>query len=366
MEFPRFDGSNPRLWKDKCELYFEVYGVSEALKPRFAALNFEKTAEAWLQTTELRGRFTTWEALHTAVCQRFDKDQYQLHMKQLDNLKQTASVAEYHAQFEQLTHDIMLYNSNYDDTFLVTHFLGGLRNEICAPLALHRPKNVDTASALALLQEEELESQKKQHLLKNENKDSSKSGSWGFSASEKSRAPYKKEEVKKGDKSVGDSKWASLLAHRKANGLFYTCGEKWTGKGHKCPDQVPIHMLQELMEMFHLDIPSDAASSDSDEDQDEVCVVAVEGEPVEVKKQKKKRNTMRFIGFVGKQEISILLDSGSAGTFISQDLASRLQPQLQDCETLNFRTADGKPLTSDKFIPKSTISLISIYQKLAS
>ena len=57
-------------------LYFEVYRVSDALKPRFAALNFEDTAASWLQTVELRGRISTWEALHTAVCERFDRDQY--------------------------------------------------------------------------------------------------------------------------------------------------------------------------------------------------------------------------------------------------------------------------------------------------
>ena len=87
LEFPKFDGQQPRLWKDKCESYFEVYEISDALKPRFAALNFTGLAETWLHTAELRGRFMSWEALHTAVCARFDRDQYHLHLKQLDNLK---------------------------------------------------------------------------------------------------------------------------------------------------------------------------------------------------------------------------------------------------------------------------------------
>lgn len=50
----------------------------------------------------------------------------------------------------------MLYNPSYDDTYFVTHFLGGLKDEIHFPITLHRPQNVDIASALALLQEEEL------------------------------------------------------------------------------------------------------------------------------------------------------------------------------------------------------------------
>lgn len=126
LEFPKFDGENPRLWKDRCELYFEVYSVSEALKPRFAALNFDGPAASWLQTVERRGRVQSWEALHTAVGARFDRDQYQLHMKQLDNLKQTGSVTDYYTKFEQLAHCILLYNNAYDDVYFVTRVLSGL------------------------------------------------------------------------------------------------------------------------------------------------------------------------------------------------------------------------------------------------
>jgi hypothetical protein len=43
MDFPKFDGEQPRLSKEQCELYFEIYGMSAAMKPRFAALNFTRT-----------------------------------------------------------------------------------------------------------------------------------------------------------------------------------------------------------------------------------------------------------------------------------------------------------------------------------
>jgi hypothetical protein len=99
--------------------------VSDALKPRFAALNFTGPTEVWLHTMESRGRIHSWDVLHKVVCNRFDRDKYQLHMKQLDNLRQTSSVADYHAKFGQLAHSILLYNPNYDDTFLVVYFLVG-------------------------------------------------------------------------------------------------------------------------------------------------------------------------------------------------------------------------------------------------
>lgn len=49
---------------------------------------------------------------------------------------------EYQAEFERIAQGIMLYNNGYDDTYFVTRFLAGLKEEIRAIIALHRPKDV--------------------------------------------------------------------------------------------------------------------------------------------------------------------------------------------------------------------------------
>jgi hypothetical protein len=51
---------------------------------------------------------------------------------------------------------ILLYNNSYDDTYFVTRFIAGLKEDIRSVIAPHQPKDVDTASALALLQLAEL------------------------------------------------------------------------------------------------------------------------------------------------------------------------------------------------------------------
>jgi hypothetical protein len=126
------------------------------MKTRFAVLNFQGSAATWLQTVERRGRVTDWDQLCELVFMKFDKDQYQIHPKQLESLKQSGSVAEYHAEFKKLAHGVLLYNPAYDDVYFVTRFVAGLKEEIRTAIALRRPRDVDTASALALLQEEEL------------------------------------------------------------------------------------------------------------------------------------------------------------------------------------------------------------------
>lgn len=40
MDFPKFDGEHYQVWIDNCELYFEMYGVSEQMKVKFTPLNF--------------------------------------------------------------------------------------------------------------------------------------------------------------------------------------------------------------------------------------------------------------------------------------------------------------------------------------
>ena len=87
LDFPKFDGENPRLWRDRCEMYFDVYGVSESLKTRFAALNFSGTAASWLHSVECKGHVSDWDQFYTLVCDRFDRHQYQTHMNQFDALK---------------------------------------------------------------------------------------------------------------------------------------------------------------------------------------------------------------------------------------------------------------------------------------
>jgi hypothetical protein len=151
MEFPKFDDSNPRLWQDQCEVYFEVYTVEEMMKTRFASLNFKGSTATWLQTVEHCGRIVDWSNLCDLVMVKYNKDLYQILLWQLDSLKQTSLVLEYQATFEKLAHGIVLYNPAIDDTFFVTQFVSGLREDIRVPLMLHCSGDVDTASALALI-----------------------------------------------------------------------------------------------------------------------------------------------------------------------------------------------------------------------
>lgn len=63
-----------------------------------------------------------------------------------------------------------------------------------------------------------------------------------------------------------------------------------------------------------------------------------------------RRRTMKICGRIGKLEVLILIDSGSVGTFISRELASKVSRQPIPCASITFSAADGSPLICDQKI----------------
>lgn len=189
-----------------------------------------------MQTVEHCGQIADWSKLYELMMAKYDKDQYQILLRQMDSLKQTSSLLEYQAAFEKLAHGIVLYNPAIDDTFFVTRFVSGLREEIRVPFMLHRPGDVDTASALALIQEQELSQVKGKNSGRDFTRDRAKL----------TIVPDKTTSTTKAAQSDGEDKLASLKAFRRRNGLCFKCGEKWN-PGHKCPTHVSLHVLEEIL-----------------------------------------------------------------------------------------------------------------------
>ena len=271
---------------------------------------------------------------------RFDKDQYQLLLRQLDGLKQTGSVVEYQTAFEQLAHGILLYNPAFDDIYFVTRFIGGLKEEIRSAILLHRPKDVDTASALALLQEAELSSGAQRFQPRAE--------ATNYGKSQFKNATEKKMDSKKSDpsptvKSPSDDKFQALRTFRRNNGLCFKCGEKW-GHNHKCPKQIPLHVVEELLEVFDTeteeDEPEDTSPTES------IVLALAEASPVS-----SRRKTLKLLAHIGNHQVLILVDSGSVGTFVSKQLASTLQLPVQPCPETMYKAADGGLMQCDMTVP---------------
>jgi hypothetical protein len=63
---------------------------------------------------------------------------------------------------------------------------------------------------------------------------------------------------------------------------------------------------------------------------------------------------VKFMGYIGKQEVLILLDSGSVETFIMANLVHNCALKTQSCESMNFATTNGSLMVSNTMVPQLT------------
>jgi hypothetical protein len=345
LNFPVFTGEHPRVWRDKCEKYFAMFQVPIHLWAPYATINFKGTTELWLQTYEAHHAIDSWPDLCYAVEQKFGRDLYQNYMKDLLSIRQTTDVLEYADRFEQARHRVLVHNKEIDEVFFVQKFLDGLNFNIGNALQLHKPRTVDAALSLALMQEQLLEVAGRRYSSRTRDTRSQYRAS--PSPVQQPQGTGVLGTIPSPDKSPTKSRWddkiAALRAARRAKGLCMKCGEAYSPQ-HRCPKQIQLHVLEEWLDvMDSSDTDSDSTDKGAGDGAEEVLALsfaAVEG--VHGKK------TMRLQGLIQNQEVLILVDSGSSSTFIRADLVEQLGLLTTKTLPATVTIADGGQMQCDR------------------
>jgi uncharacterized coiled-coil protein SlyX len=76
IQFPSFDGENPRLWQKRCEDYFHMYSVDPSLWIQVAYMQFTGPAARWVQSVESQLFSLTWDQFACMVRERFGKNHH--------------------------------------------------------------------------------------------------------------------------------------------------------------------------------------------------------------------------------------------------------------------------------------------------
>ena len=198
----------------------------------------------WMQTIEINLRQCSWEDLCLHVVSRFDRDQFNHFIRQYLHVKQTGPVMEYISHFDYLMHQLLAHDPSVNPAFLTGKFIDGLKPEIRAAVVLHRPKDLDIASSLAILQEEVLSGSSSKEYKKLESPNVSiHSSMYQHSKTNDTKS------VEHAQSSTGaaktDDKLANLMSYRRSKGLCFKCGGKW-GPQHKCPTSIPLNLVKEI------------------------------------------------------------------------------------------------------------------------
>lgn len=183
-------------------------------------------------------------------------------------------------------HQILAHNPAIDTLFFTTQFLEGLKVEVKSGVVLHRPKDLDSAYSLAVLQEELLEAQPRRDYRRQEPAPArpqhqqrplvaipasparpmlmgpppaaeDRRGVEGARAAER-RAP---------DAGRSEDRIGALRASCRARGLCFKCGERYV-HGHQCAPTVQLHVVEELLELLQADAApaGEPLYEDSDDD----------------------------------------------------------------------------------------------------
>jgi len=177
-------------------------------------------------------------------------------------------VVEYITLFDDLMHQLLAHDPLVNPAILTGKFIDGLKPEIRAALLLHKPKDLDTTSSLAILQEELLSGPVIRDFKKLNNYVSPKAAVRATTPSVTVLArsliakPPTSEPISK-----PDEKLSALMTYRKARGLCFKCGGKW-GPQHKCPATVPLNVIEEVWHFLGNSVVCfNESNSDSDPDE---------------------------------------------------------------------------------------------------
>lgn len=108
VDFPKFDGKDPRSWIRKCEKYFQLNPSLDArTRVICATLYLEGDVDVWFRSLEEEKPNFLWHEFTEMICNRFSKVGYENLVGQFNKLTQKGRVEEYITQFDELRSHVM-------------------------------------------------------------------------------------------------------------------------------------------------------------------------------------------------------------------------------------------------------------------
>jgi hypothetical protein len=250
LQFPVFVGEDPQLWRSRCENYFEMYDVESTIWVRVASMHMDGVAARWLQSTEHRVRSASWDQFCSLIHDRFSRDQHEALIRQLFHIRQKGTVIEYVEEFSTLVDQLAAYESKANPLYYAMRFVDGLRDDIRSMVMIQHPPTYDSACALALVQEEAVESSHRKEFKRYEPISHRMAHRSALPLplppkSDKGVVPSSVDDKRTTEaaraRSPDDKVWA-LKQYRRARGLCDRCAEKWL-YGHKCSSTLQLHAI---------------------------------------------------------------------------------------------------------------------------
>ncbi|XP_031108696.1 uncharacterized protein LOC116013188 [Ipomoea triloba] len=314
-DFPPFDYEQPRLWVNRCERFFQMFHIPRAEIMNVLYVNLTGKVGLWFEGY-LNGLEKAFQWVHfaEAVCRRFGRDSGDV-MEEFAYFKQVGGVLEFTDKFEEFRSLLLQNHPTLTDSYFLEAYVARLKQTLRCFVRAAQPKALADAVWFAKQFEK------------------------GFKANDPPKTnPYLGSTAKGPDV----AKFKSQL--REQNRCF-KCFEPWQ-PGHRCKG--PTFNIIEEGE-FH-DTYEELSNGNQEQQgmeigkQAEVSVYAMMGG--------EGLNTIKLLGAVEKQQIVILVDSGSTHSFLDPKLLTQLRIEPERAHPLKVTAANGEQLVCDSISRK--------------
>ncbi|KAK9713235.1 hypothetical protein RND81_06G013500 [Saponaria officinalis] len=349
LEFPTFDGRNPRIWMKKCLKYFNLCKIPDNQRIDLASMYMVGRAESWFNSYIVVRQNVVWDEFIVDLCARFKEEISGNVVEEFNRLRQTSSIEDYLDAFESLRSLMVQRNPLLPDQYFLDSFIGGLKPAVKPFVRAFKPDTLASAVEYARLQEESLNVSRYVPKFSPQNssfvgsKSSSQtslasSNSKGLLATPKTTTPL----PSNSSNSIVPTRFISAAerAEKIRKGECYFCNEPFT-RNHQCK--------LKGTQMFAIDVIGDEEKEqgvgvETEEEMLDEGFEMVETAPcisMNALSGSSGFQTMRVTGYVGKKALHILIDSGSTHNFLDHAMAVKLGCQLDCIEPQSVTVADG-------------------------
>ncbi|XP_026459874.1 uncharacterized protein LOC113360593 [Papaver somniferum] len=345
LDFPRFDGENPKSWIQKCEYYFQMQGVPDVNRTRMAAIHLDGKATKWYANLCITQPHISWTCFCENIYARFENPAHDNIVGLFNKLVQLTTVEAYFEEFEYLKALLLSVHPHFPETYFIDSFIGGLKEELRGSVLMFNPQTLLNAFSLARMQEQTLSLQHRvtkypQKQIHTPINSSRPSTSASFTSTPPPH-PAPTPPVPKSNTIIPLKKLTpEQVQSRKAQGLCFNCDDYYR-RGHICKKQYLCVLIDEE--------PSGSSEQEDGLIMDTEEVPAVESDmeiSLHALTGTVSADTIRIPGILHKNPISILIDTSSTNSFIDSALAKELQCPVTHTASLLVTVANGEKIIS--------------------
>lgn len=351
IEFPRFDGTDPKGWVLRAEQYFEFITMDEFRKVKLAGLHVEGKTNVWYRFYQGSRTNISWKIFQADVISRFEHPDLRDVQDRFNKLSQTGIVGDYEDTFEELRALVVLKNKHLTEDYSISSFVSGLQDHIKGAVTMFRPQTL--ADTVFLAKQEEAKTRKlapptPKPVIKQFTTpvfDSKKPLTLGFNNG--GMKPNIKEPFK--PKSTLSSK---EILERRAKGLCFHCDDLYH-PGKECKAK--------LYSMVGDTEDSTGSVGVTEIIQDMEDMLSTEDTPSEISLNAmagtQSFSTVRLQGTIKNCQVSIWVDSGSTHSFIDDKVVKKLGFTACIYPPLLVSLADGTQTLVDTACQHLTCSI---------